>query len=78
MKIPAVNFDCAYRFNTSATDLKQVGNAHATGLTQLKLWNRFDREIGRTPCAPTILIHQLRCAVPRHYGISKVSAIPSG
>ncbi|MEQ8386375.1 MAG: hypothetical protein RH949_28875 [Coleofasciculus sp. A1-SPW-01] len=30
MKIPAVNFDCAYRFNTSTTDLKQVGNAHPT------------------------------------------------
>jgi len=37
MKIPAVNLDCAYRFNTSATDLKLVGNAHPT------VYQRFRR-----------------------------------
>jgi len=41
--------------------------AHDGGLTQLKLWNRFDGETGRKPCAPTMLIHQLRCDTPLPY-----------
>jgi len=39
---------------------------HDGGVAQLKLWNRFCGETGRTPCAPTILIHQLRCATLLH------------
>jgi hypothetical protein len=46
---------------------------YRSGLTQLKLWDRVGGEIGRMPCAPTILIYYFRCAttvgwaLPTHF-----------
>ncbi|MEQ9552441.1 MAG: hypothetical protein RIM23_22870 [Coleofasciculus sp. G3-WIS-01] len=44
-----------------------------TGVAQLKWRDRFDGEIGRTPCAPTMLIQQIRFATPLQSVIGEIT-----